>query len=199
MSKREVINYRLSKIAFLAGQGKKVLDIGYSQEPNFYFKNCNVTGFDNRLDNCPSNYSRIITGDCQSLDSFSDSFHPEEFDAVTAGEVIEHLEDPVSFLRNAYWVLKPGGRLILSTPNPFCVTQIITEVFTGLPDGQPRDHLMFFSQRWLKKLLNREGFSIKARYSVALNIPPLRAEFVLRHAPLFFSNRIIYECERNGC
>jgi 2-polyprenyl-3-methyl-5-hydroxy-6-metoxy-1,4-benzoquinol methylase len=36
---------------------------------------------------------------------------------VTAIEVIEHLESPVSFLRNVRRLLSPGGVAVISTPN----------------------------------------------------------------------------------
>jgi predicted SAM-dependent methyltransferase len=38
-------------------------------------------------------------------------------DAVTASEIIEHIVDDVAFLKECYRVLKPGGKLIISTPN----------------------------------------------------------------------------------
>ncbi len=41
----------------------------------------------------------------------------EEFDLVLSLEVIEHVEDQFSFLREARRVLKPGGTLVVSTPN----------------------------------------------------------------------------------
>ncbi len=41
----------------------------------------------------------------------------ETFDLVFAGEVIEHLVDTDSFLQELQRVLKPGGRLLLTTPN----------------------------------------------------------------------------------
>jgi SAM-dependent methyltransferase len=41
----------------------------------------------------------------------------ESFDLVTSTEVIEHLENPRRFFREVARVLKPGGQIILSTPN----------------------------------------------------------------------------------
>ena len=40
-----------------------------------------------------------------------------QFDAACCLEVIEHVENSWNLLREIYAVLKPGGRLVLSTPN----------------------------------------------------------------------------------
>ena len=46
--------------------------------------------------------------------------HPERFDLVLAIDLLEHLDrsEVLSFLRGCHRALKPGGRLILQTPNP---------------------------------------------------------------------------------
>lgn len=44
-------------------------------------------------------------------------FAADNFDLVLAIEVVEHLENPWAFLREAIRVLKPGGNLVFSTPN----------------------------------------------------------------------------------
>ncbi|HTD53281.1 MAG TPA: methyltransferase domain-containing protein [Thermoanaerobaculia bacterium] len=41
----------------------------------------------------------------------------ETFDAVVAVEVLEHVEDDESFVREVHRVLKPGGTFLMTTPN----------------------------------------------------------------------------------
>jgi SAM-dependent methyltransferase len=43
----------------------------------------------------------------------------DEFDAVVSTQVLEHVADPALYLREAHRVLKPGGRLLLSTHGTF--------------------------------------------------------------------------------
>lgn len=47
------------------------------------------------------------------------------FDLVIAQEVIEHIERPYDFLRRVWRVLKPGGYLLLTTPNLMGVTALL--------------------------------------------------------------------------
>ena len=50
--------------------------------------------------------------------SFADAFRGEEFGAIMASEIIEHLENPRHFLRECRRILGPDGVILLSTPNP---------------------------------------------------------------------------------
>ncbi|HEY0962225.1 MAG TPA: class I SAM-dependent methyltransferase [Pseudomonadales bacterium] len=43
------------------------------------------------------------------------------FDVITAIEVIEHLESPAGFLREARKLINPGGHLFVTTPNVECI------------------------------------------------------------------------------
>jgi SAM-dependent methyltransferase len=76
---------------------------------------------------------------------------------VHASHLIEHLNDPGSFLAEAERVLAPGGILILTTPN--------ADGFQARLLG-PRwrsaiyDHLYLFSLRSLGALLESRGFAV---------------------------------------
>jgi 2-polyprenyl-3-methyl-5-hydroxy-6-metoxy-1,4-benzoquinol methylase len=45
------------------------------------------------------------------------NYAPQTFDVVTLDQVIEHVGDPLKVLHGVHQVLKPGGLLVLSTPN----------------------------------------------------------------------------------
>ncbi len=47
---------------------------------------------------------------------FSEKFS-QQYDGITATEIIEHVENPRHFLRECFALLKPGGTLVLTTPN----------------------------------------------------------------------------------
>ncbi len=71
-------------------------------------------------------------------------------DNIVAGEIIEHLTNPLGFLEECYRVLKPAGKLILTTPNATGL-QIIT--------GKESPHHYFvLSKRNFNLLLEKAGF-----------------------------------------
>jgi cyclopropane fatty-acyl-phospholipid synthase-like methyltransferase len=61
------------------------------------------------------------------------------FDAVISTEGIEHLENHFAFLRETARILKPGGLLILTTPNITALRSRVRFFFSGFfgRDGRP--------------------------------------------------------------
>lgn len=83
------------------------------------------------------------------------------FDAVWAGEVIEHVADTAGWLSEVRRVLRSGGALVLSTP----AHGPLTRLAVGLSERafarrfDPRaEHLRFYTRRSLVGLLEDFGF-----------------------------------------
>ncbi|MFO0909549.1 MAG: methyltransferase domain-containing protein [Isosphaeraceae bacterium] len=55
----------------------------------------------------------------------------QPFDIVTCTEVIEHLENPRATFRNLARLVRPGGHLILTTPNQECIRSYVGLLFGG--------------------------------------------------------------------
>jgi 2-polyprenyl-3-methyl-5-hydroxy-6-metoxy-1,4-benzoquinol methylase len=66
-----------------------------------------------------------------NLDDFVGALGPAGYDLVTAIEVIEHLENPIGFLRSVGRLLKPDGLAVVTTPNVDSVAARLRFVFTG--------------------------------------------------------------------
>ena len=83
------------------------------------------------------------------------------FDAVWAGEVIEHVADTQAWLSEVRRVLRSGGRLILTTPDNGPLMLLWMALSRGAFEARmdPRsDHLRFYSRRTLTRLLEDFGF-----------------------------------------
>jgi SAM-dependent methyltransferase len=73
-----------------------------------------------------------------------------QFDAVVADSVLEHLDDPAAALREFARVLRPGGRLLVWSPNRYTLT---TDPHLGLWG------LGWIPRRWLPAYLRIRGRS----------------------------------------
>ena len=56
----------------------------------------------------------VLVGDIESMEL---PFEPASFDAIVCGDLVEHLRDPGAALARLRPLLRPNGRLVLSTPN----------------------------------------------------------------------------------
>jgi SAM-dependent methyltransferase len=77
-------------------------------------------------------------------------FRDESFQLVFAGEVIEHLREPLQALKEWVRVLKDGGRMVISTPNGLRVS-----VHGGNPE-----HKRMFAPCDLTRTIRRLGLDV---------------------------------------
>src|SRR5579864_6406197 len=66
-------------------------------------------------------FADLHVADAQQALPFGDS----QFEAVSCIEVIEHLDAPGALVDEIYRVLKPGGKLFLTTPNVDAMMRIV--------------------------------------------------------------------------
>ncbi len=88
-----------------------------------------VVGVDSDPDNWRVPEVEVLNIDLDG--EFASAFQPAKFDAVVAIEIIEHVENPFSFAREAAKLLKAGGLLFLTTPNVEAVSSRLIFLYTG--------------------------------------------------------------------
>jgi len=80
-------------------------------------------------------------------------FDDESFDLIWCSEVIEHLEKPEFALSELRRVTKPGGLLVLTTPNSYAWLFRFIALFGLTPERiQRKDHVQFFDLAAIKRL-----------------------------------------------
>jgi len=103
------------------------------------------------------------------------------FDAVVAGETIEHLLNPGNFLLSARKHLEPGGRIILTTPNANCLIYFMENLLLGREIDNP-DHVAIHSPTTLTLLLNKCGYEVDGVVFLAENTAYCHASPVSKFA-----------------
>jgi SAM-dependent methyltransferase len=81
-----------------------------------------------------------------------------DFDAVTAFYVVEHLSHPMDFFRECYRILKPGGVLLLRYPHTTPMKNLLH--FLGIRNRlyDLPAHLSDFSPKIIQRCLEKIGF-----------------------------------------
>lgn len=143
---------RLKQVAPYKSSGK-ALDIGCG--PGYFLTAAQKLGFDvYGLD--PSDYivaqAQKTWGDKVRLGLIeSANYAPESFDLVVAFDTFEHIYDPKNFLSAIHKILKPGGVLAITTPDPTSTLSKISGknwVSYKLPE-----HVFYWSPETIRKIL----------------------------------------------
>jgi 2-polyprenyl-3-methyl-5-hydroxy-6-metoxy-1,4-benzoquinol methylase len=109
---------------------------------------------------------------CEKADLNRDlPFSDGTFDYVLCSNGIEHLENPVHFIRESFRILKERGKLLISTPNILNLKSRLANLlvgfnlFTGRPCNEIGDylggeHIHLANYYELRTHLHRNGFRI---------------------------------------
>ncbi len=110
-------------------------------------------------------------------------------DVVTAVEVIEHLENPRDFMRKLVRLAKPGGWIVVTTPNQLSFLSLLTLVikkrFQAFQDIHYPAHLTALLEIDLKRIAwECELEEVTVEYTLDSRIP-----LTARHFPEMFSRQ----------
>jgi 2-polyprenyl-3-methyl-5-hydroxy-6-metoxy-1,4-benzoquinol methylase len=82
-----------------------------------------------------------------------------KYDLVLMADVIEHVNDPVSFLKFYADYLKEGGSILVSTPNSNRVNNFINILFNNNYSVNP-EHTCWFCPRTIAEVADRANLNI---------------------------------------
>lgn len=160
------------------GTGDKLLDIGCGngyllyQYRNRYRQLLGLEYSPERLKHAENNLENLnfigYAGSAEKMSMIDD----ESIDRIIGVDVIEHIPDVYGSVCEMSRVLKPGGDLIITTPNVASLRRRLQLLFGRFPSTSQSNegvtdepmidggHLHYFTYRSLRLVLNRGGFSV---------------------------------------
>jgi len=151
----------------LAGSPERALDVGCSTgylARRLAERGATVVGID--VDEQAALEARevceqVLVGDVETMEL---PFPEQSFNVVLCGDVIEHLREPEQFLARIRPLIRPDGRLVLTTPNVANWAMRLSLLAgrwrysdRGILD---RTHVHLFTKKTLEHTLEAAGFRI---------------------------------------
>ncbi|TET67031.1 MAG: class I SAM-dependent methyltransferase [Candidatus Zixiibacteriota bacterium] len=109
------------------------------------------------------------------------NFEAGFFDVAFCIEVLEHVTNPYFVLREIHRILKPGGRLVLSVPNPYHFKEILWNLLR-VKDRQ--GHLFSWTRQTMERFSQVVGFSLEKTIGTYLH-PPVRVNGLLARSIIY--------------
>jgi ubiquinone/menaquinone biosynthesis C-methylase UbiE len=142
-----------------AGDAAAVLDIGCGSS-HIILDLKHAVGMDilqRKLRWLKPNHDRLVRGS-----TFALPFKDARFDVVINSEVIEHVPEDPEILNEMWRVLRPGGTLILGTPDYDRWSWVALEWIYGkvLPGAYAHEHITHYTQKSLAEKIRARGFEV---------------------------------------
>jgi len=100
--------------------------------------------------------------DVRNIPLEENHFPDNSFDVILASHLIEHLNEPKTFLEETYRILKNNGAVFITTPD---ISGFQSRLFGSRWRSAIFDHLYLFSRRTLSKMLKTVGFKVESCHS----------------------------------
>jgi len=149
--------------------GGKMLDIGCGNGhliKRLMKMGWNVEGMD--FDPVAVEYCKSLGLNAKAGDFFELNYPSDYYDAVTLSHVIEHVPNPAKTLTEIFRILKPGGKVVMATPNSdsWLYTDVFKENWLSL---HPPAHIHIFNLDNLGDLVKNAGFELKKAKTTVRN------------------------------
>jgi len=153
------------------GRGQRVLDVGCGN--GFWAREITrrgfeVVGIDPSATGIAAARAAVPEMRFETLDAagdLCDRLGEGPFDFVVSLEVVEHLYSPRDWAAACYGALKPGGRLICSTPYHGFLKNLCLSLCNGwdrhFAPNWDGGHIKFWSRSTLTRLLTNAGFGME--------------------------------------
>lgn len=123
-------------------------------------------------------------------DITASGLRPRSFDLILCSEVVEHIPDSAAAIRGMFTLLRPGGTLILSTPQRFSPLELASKIafLPGIVQlvrwiyREPilkQGHINLMTRGVVRAQLQAAGFAISQEHFTGVYLP-LVAEFTGR-------------------
>ncbi len=162
------------------GAGKRALDVG--ARAGHQTRWLRARGYEVTSVDVEPLFAECIQVDANQRLPFAD----DSFDLIWCSEVIEHLEDPAHSLSELRRIARPGGILLLTTPNSYAWLFRFIALFGFTPERiQRKDHVQFFDLSAIRRLApdaELYGFFpyLLVKRKISRGIGALSPTFVLR-------------------
>lgn len=106
---------------------------------------------DNGIAHASRHGVEILRSNCETMNL------GRHFDLIVLSDVIEHLEAPVTGVRNLMRHLSRDGHLLITTPNPTSFSMIVRSL-TGRRPNVYYDHVTCFMPEHIQGICDRHGY-----------------------------------------
>jgi SAM-dependent methyltransferase len=158
---------RTDLLARIAPDAKSILEFGCGEAPLGAAlkqrQKCRVVGIE--IDPRAAAIARkriddVYCGDAREIVALI----REKFDWIIGGDIVEHIDEPWSFLSDLRKVAAPGGHLLLSIPN-IAHAAVVSDLIRGRFDYVYMGltcvgHLRFFTKRTIEEMLSIAGWTV---------------------------------------
>lgn len=183
---------------YIKSSDAAVLDVGTGR--GFFLSELSKEGYKNLyasdIDDYLADEIKPVLKDFKTLDlNFDKLPWPDNFfDAVTAWEVLEHLENPHNAVREISRVLKPGALFMFSVPNIFHIISRLIFLKRGVFPrwGEANNHISIFPRGVFEKVFLKHFDLVKEGYVYAKIALPILKKIKFLPENKWFGNWVYY-------